>query len=280
MIVSKRQAAPCTRKEYCCPFLYPTPYELHFSVQHLKWFQEAPEDYVERMNGTDKDLAAHVTILNHYGAVLYGAAIHDIFGEVRKCDYIDSIRNDIMGAKEDILTAPVYVTLNLCRVLGYLRDGLILSKKSGGEWGLHAVPARYHAWIEKALIGYESGQEISVDAEQAVQYADYMLGEIEKYRQAAEHGEFFEKMAAQLGLGTISAAPYRVTGGYLHKMFHLETSKGSYAVKLLNPSIMKRPDALENFSRAERLEKILCEHKIPVVAAMEIGGSKLHCLTG
>lgn len=235
---------------------------------------------MERMNGTDKDLAAHVTILNHYGAVLYGAAIHDIFGEVRKCDYIDSIRNDIMGAKEDILTAPVYVTLNLCRVLGYLRDGLILSKKSGGEWGLHAVPARYHAWIEKALIGYESGQEISVDAEQAVQYADYMLGEIEKYRQAAEHGEFFEKMAAQLGLGTISAAPYRVTGGYLHKMFHLETSKGSYAVKLLNPSIMKRPDALENFSRAERLEKILCEHKIPVVAAMEIGGSKLHCLTG
>ena len=30
------------RREYCNPFAYPTPYELHFSVGHLKWFFGGP----------------------------------------------------------------------------------------------------------------------------------------------------------------------------------------------------------------------------------------------
>lgn len=55
--------------EFCNPFVYPTPFGLHFSAAHLKWFQENPDDYVKKMNGTDKDLAAHFTIINHCGVV-------------------------------------------------------------------------------------------------------------------------------------------------------------------------------------------------------------------
>ena len=44
--------------DVCNPFVYPTPFELHFSAGHLKWYKENPEDYIRKMNGTDKDLAA------------------------------------------------------------------------------------------------------------------------------------------------------------------------------------------------------------------------------
>ena len=92
-------------------------------------------DYVQKMNGTDKDLAAHFTITKKYGIVLYGADIDSVFGEVPKMDYIDSILSDIEEANEEILENPIYITLNLCRVAAFLKDGLITSKKQGGEWG-------------------------------------------------------------------------------------------------------------------------------------------------
>ena len=51
----------------------------------------------------------------------------------------------------------------------------------------------------------------------------------------------FKTIFRQLGFGDPTAQPQRVTGGYLHKMFQVETPSGKYAVKLLNPLIMKRP---------------------------------------
>ena len=44
------------KEEVCRHFVYPTPFELHFSPAHLAWWQGDPEDYVRRMNGTDPDL--------------------------------------------------------------------------------------------------------------------------------------------------------------------------------------------------------------------------------
>lgn len=165
-------------QENCRPFVYPTPFELHFSNMHLKWFRENPDDYVENMKGTDKDLAAHVAIINHCGIVLYGQAVSQVFGPVSKDDYVDSIWNDIKDAQETIGREPVYVILNLCRALGYVKENLILSKESGGFWGLKAVPERYHTLIQKALACYESGEEMETDEETAAEYAGYMLGEI------------------------------------------------------------------------------------------------------
>ena len=165
-------------QENCRPFVYPTPFELHFSNMHLKWFRENPDDYVENMKGTDKDLAAHVAIINHCGIVLYGQAVSQVFGPVSKDDYVDSIWNDIKDAQETIGREPVYVILNLCRALGYVKENLILSKASGGFWGLKAVPERFRALIQKALACYESGEEMETDEETAAEYAGYMLGEI------------------------------------------------------------------------------------------------------
>ncbi len=77
------------RRKFCNPFVYPTPFELHFSIAHLSWYLQDPEDYVEKMKGTDRDLAAHFTIIRTYGIVLYGEKIMEIFGPVPREDYID-----------------------------------------------------------------------------------------------------------------------------------------------------------------------------------------------
>ena len=50
------------KEEVCNPFVYPTPFELHFSNAHLDWYQSNPQDYMEKMTGTDKDLAAHLPL--------------------------------------------------------------------------------------------------------------------------------------------------------------------------------------------------------------------------
>ena len=41
------------KREFCRPFRYPTPFELHFSPMHLQWFQDDQKGYVEKMKGED-----------------------------------------------------------------------------------------------------------------------------------------------------------------------------------------------------------------------------------
>lgn len=159
----------------CRDFRYPTPFTLHFSNAHLQWFLDNPEDYIKKMNGTDKDLAAHFTIIKNYGMVLYGAEIDDVFADVPRNAYIDSIWFDIENAKEEITENPVYVILNLCRVAAFLKNDLIVSKKQGGEWALQSLPAQYHPLISLALQSYASGDDIEIDQTDAQKFADGML---------------------------------------------------------------------------------------------------------
>lgn len=96
------------KRKYCKPFVYPTPFELHFSPMHLQWVRDNPDNYVENMRGEDRDLAAHFTIINRYGIVLYGEKIENVFGEVSKKDYEESIWFDVECASEDIADEPMY----------------------------------------------------------------------------------------------------------------------------------------------------------------------------
>ena len=172
------------KEEYCRDFVYPTPYELHFSRMHLRWFRENPEDYISRMKGTDRDLAAHFTIIKRYGEVLYGAAVEEVFGEVPRESYLDSIWADIEGAGEEILGNPVYVVLNLCRVAAFLEDGLVSSKKQGGEWGMENLASGYRGLVSSALECYVSGEEMAVDEEEALRFGREMVGYIKRMMQA------------------------------------------------------------------------------------------------
>jgi len=185
MIVELNKLAPTKglelsiiKKSVCKPFVYPTPFELHFSVAHLEWYKSNPQDYILKMNGADKDLAAHITILYHRGICLWGEEIHDVFEAVGEKEYFDSIWYDIECAEEDILENPVYVILNLCRVLAFKKENLILSKQEGGNWGLSHVPETYSNLIQQALDEYASVNTMELNEKEAMEYANYMIAQI------------------------------------------------------------------------------------------------------
>lgn len=90
----------------------------------------------------------------------------------------------------------------------------------------------------------------------------------------------FERICTELQLGGLTAPPLRLSGGYTHRMFRLETTKGRYALKLLNPEIMRRPDALSNYQRAEGFEALLEAKGLPILPALTIGGRKLQRVDG
>ncbi|MBQ8554836.1 MAG: DUF4111 domain-containing protein [Clostridia bacterium] len=141
-------------QQVCNPFVYPTPFELHFSNTHKSRAEADLPGFCRTMNGTDPDLAAHVTVLHSAGLTLYGQAIPAVFGEVPRACYVDSILADVNGAAAEIADNPVYITLNLCRVLAYVTDGAVLSKEQGGSWGLSHLPQAYHPLLSNALGAY------------------------------------------------------------------------------------------------------------------------------
>lgn len=170
------------KEEYCKPFVYPTPFELHFSVGCLGWLRTDLDEYILKMNGEDKDLAAHFTIIKSRGKVLFGKPIDEVFGEVDKKYYFDSLWHDIENAGEDIKKEPLYIILNLTRVLAYAKEGLILSKKEGGMWGLEKLPEEFAGLIDLALADYENTEKREYDIPLCESYAGYMLDEIRKYK--------------------------------------------------------------------------------------------------
>lgn len=186
MVVALNNRAPSkglelsiVREAVCKPFVYPTPFELHFSAAHLNWYLSDPEDYIEKMKGTDKDLAAHFTIIYHRGKTLCGKDIKSVFSEVSSEAYMDSIWYDVKNAKEDIVDDTMYMTLNLCRVLAYKEDRLILSKQEGGEWALrHLSDPQYREMILLALEEYKTGNTMPFIQAETVRFAEYMLKHI------------------------------------------------------------------------------------------------------
>ena len=146
------------RSESCRSFVFPTPFSLHFSEAHRGWFEENPADYIEKMKGTDPDLAAHFMILRLFGLCLYGAPVPEVFELPDSGKYLESIEEDIGGADEEIRKDPVYFTLNLLRVLAYKEENLVLSKRQAGEWAEErALFPEYREWIRHALQAYEGG---------------------------------------------------------------------------------------------------------------------------
>lgn len=164
---------------HCRHFVYPKPYELHFSNMHLQRCQRDVAGYCQAMHGEDVDLAAHFAVIRRFGIRLTGMPIREVFGFVPPEAYWSSILEDIRHAQEDILHAPVYTILNLCRALAYRRAGLLLSKAQGASWGIDNLPSEYHPLIRAAALQY-SGEVASgfPDNSSLVSFAAYMLGMI------------------------------------------------------------------------------------------------------
>ena len=87
--------------------------------------------------------------------------------------------------------------------------------------------------------------------------------------------ERISRLFQAYGLGEIRGEIRPVSGGLMHRMFQVRGTGGVYAVKWLNPEIMKRPGVFDNFRRAEELEDALEEQGIPIVSAIRFGTKKM-----
>ncbi len=92
--------------------------------------------------------------------------------------------------------------------------------------------------------------------------------------------KFFERLTNYLDLGEILDGPTKVTGGFMHQMFRVFTDKGQYIVKLLNPNVMKRSTAKDNFDRADLYEEVFKENNIPAVYSLIFNGQKRQEIDG
>lgn len=92
--------------------------------------------------------------------------------------------------------------------------------------------------------------------------------------------DIFYKICRKLGLGNIVEAPKQMTGGLMHKMYTLFTDKGRYAIKLLNPYVMERETAAENYRIAEELENVLEDNSIAIIPALRFRRQKMQEIEG
>lgn len=88
------------------------------------------------------------------------------------------------------------------------------------------------------------------------------------------------RLCEKLALGSLISEPAPLIGGYMHRMYRADTASGTYAIKLLNPEVMSRPQAMANYARAEHLEHILEENQIPAVTALTFSGRKMQAIDG
>ena len=156
---------------------YPIPFDLHFSPIHRSRYLTNKNKYIEDMMGYDEDLVAHLMITKLYGKVLVGKPIDSVFGWIDQKKYFESIVADVKEAKKEIVQQPMYVILNLCRVMAFKQENKILSKRAGGEWGLVHFPTNYHSLIQLALKEYQ-GETVLLEQyndSELNDFADIML---------------------------------------------------------------------------------------------------------
>ncbi|MFB7303161.1 aminoglycoside adenylyltransferase domain-containing protein [Heyndrickxia sporothermodurans] len=162
-------------------FQFLTPFELHYSQMHRKKYLQ-DEDYL-CADGVDPDLAAHLVVTYERGICLQGKPVREVFHPIDPAFFIQAILFDIEDVVREIVHQPVYYILNLCRVLYFLSEGVISSKKEGGEWGKRKVINRYKPLVSQALSRYlneESEQEW--DPVFLQEFAVYMVKEVSKWK--------------------------------------------------------------------------------------------------
>ncbi|MNI67187.1 hypothetical protein D3C73_1228050 [compost metagenome] len=157
----------------------PTPCELHFSDYHRERYR-ADEDYVCG-DYEDKDLASQIAVAYYRGRTLYGQPLAMQYPPVNPGAYLSSILHDIADAAAEIMENPMYITLNLCRVLYYLQEDKIASKREGGEWGTANLPLEFRELVQVFLNQYNGvSEDRQVQPGQLAAFAGYMLDVIDK----------------------------------------------------------------------------------------------------
>lgn len=161
-------------KKYLKNFVFPTPFELHYSITWNKAYESGEFNYTKQ--NKDPDLAAHITVTLNRGIYLYGKPIREVFHPIPEEYYIRSILYDLEDIQTTIQKDPVYGILNLCRVLYYIKEKMISSKDEAGVWALENLPERFRNVAKKALSLYGGTTEkVTWDKKELIEFSNYMM---------------------------------------------------------------------------------------------------------
>ena len=79
-----------------------------------------------------------------------------------------------------------------------------------------------------------------------------------------------EAICRNYNLGKVMRPLEKVSGGLIHKMWKMVTSKGSFALKELNSEIMKRPSLIENMNKSEMIANKYKEFDVDAVCTIGV----------
>jgi hypothetical protein len=157
--------------------VFPSPFELHYSHTTRDVYTSGKISWEEPR--FDTDLAAHYMSIRERGICLYGKAIKDVIPEIPQEMFIASIVHDLHWLRQEAGNIPFrHIMLNPCRALAYIKEGLYLSKKEGGEWGLKNLPGEYANLIEQALAAYSGAKDVTPPSHSVLSaFIDYAIKE-------------------------------------------------------------------------------------------------------
>ncbi len=96
-----------------------------------------------------------------------------------------------------------------------------------------------------------------------------------------EQSGHIDYLCAAFGLGAAMRAPLRVVGGFHHRMWRLDTERGSFAVKqLASDADLSSPDETNRYNVAERVAEAFARRGVPALVALAAGGSFLQRVGG
>ena len=81
-----------------------------------------------------------------------------------------------------------------------------------------------------------------------------------------------KRLIKKCKLGNLQKEPTRVSGGLLNRIYKVQTNKGNFAIKLLNPEVMKRKNAKKNHIFAETVSNIAKNNYVSCLPAKIIDG--------
>jgi streptomycin 3"-adenylyltransferase len=114
-------------------------------------------------NEEDNEILSNLYTTKKRGFRIWGAPISDIFSKIPAKYHLRSVVEDIQHTRillhesqEHVgYNIVVYWVLGSCRVLAFIREGIVLSKIEGGLWGLANLPEKYHDLFDQALSCYQ-----------------------------------------------------------------------------------------------------------------------------
>jgi len=159
------------------PWRYPVPIDFHYGDV---WRNDLLADLratLDRQQGSDADLAAHLHITRASGVVLAGENPQSVLPPVPWEDYVDSLLRDLEWSFESDRPSSVYRVLSPARIWAALATRELHSKETGALWAQERLPGDLRHLVMDALARYR-GETTDFEA------GDERLGRYRAYVEA------------------------------------------------------------------------------------------------